>query len=66
MNTVQTENKMTMTVLDAATLLGISQHTAYLLASEGKLPGAFWLNGRILVSGRVLKRFVDGEHHGDN
>ncbi len=61
MNTVQAENKLTMTVADAANLLGISQHTAYTLASDGKLPGAFRLRGRILISRRALERVSEGE-----
>ena len=63
MNKVGNEHKMTMSISDAASALGIGRHTAYTLAGEGKLPGAFRLGGRILISRKALERFVDGDHH---
>ena len=63
MSKVHNEHRMTMTISDAASALGIGRHTAYTLAGEGKLPGAFRLGGRILISRKALERFVDGDHH---
>ena len=63
MNKVDNEQKMTLTIPDTASALGIGRHTAYTLAGEGKLPGAVRLGGRILISRKALERFVDGDHH---
>ena len=49
--------KQTVTVDEAAKLLGISRATAYQLAHEGKLPGARRLGRRIVVSRKALEFF---------
>ena len=52
--------KQTVTVREAAKLLGISRGTAYQLAKEGKLPGALRLGRRIVVSRKALELFLEG------
>ena len=52
--------KQTVTVREAAKLLGISRGTAYQLAKEGKLPGALRLGRRIVVSKKALELFLEG------
>jgi excisionase family DNA binding protein len=49
----------TFTVEETARILGIGRQTAYDLASEGELPGAFRLGKRIMVSKRALERFLE-------
>lgn len=39
--------------------LNIGRRQAYQLARAGRLPGAFRLGGRILVSRAALERFID-------
>jgi excisionase family DNA binding protein len=60
---MNTENEVaaTMSVTQAAKLLGIGRQTAYDLAAQGKLPGARRLGRRIIVSKRALERFLDGD-----
>ena len=60
MNTAN-EVAATMSVTQAAKLLGIGRQTAYDLAAQGKLPGARRLGRRIIVSKRALERFLDGD-----
>ena len=55
------ETVATMSVTQAAQLLGIGRQTAYDLANTGKLPGARRLGRRIIVSKRALERFLDGD-----
>jgi excisionase family DNA binding protein len=51
----------TISVESAAKTLGIGRQTAYNLAREGRFPGAIRLGRRIVVSKRVLERFLDGQ-----
>ncbi len=60
MNT-SNEVAATMSVTQAAKLLGIGRQTAYDLAAQGKLPGARRLGRRIIVSKRAFERFLDGD-----
>ena len=50
----------TLRVEQAAKLLGISRQTAYVLANQGRLPGALRLGKRIVVSKRQLQKFLEG------
>ena len=50
----------TLKVEQAAKLLGISRQTAYVLANQGRLPGALRLGKRIVVSKRQLQKFLEG------
>ncbi len=61
MTTQQTE-PLTMTVGEAARVLGISRGGAYELAKRNELPGAIKLGGRIVVSRRQLERTLNGEN----
>ena len=54
-------DQATMTVTDAANLLGIGRQTAYDLVAQGKLPGALRLGRRIVVSKKALERFLDSD-----
>lgn len=59
-----TEERLTLTVREAATMLGISRNLAYQLAREGKLPGVIKLGDKRLVVSRIqlenlLRRGVD-------
>jgi excisionase family DNA binding protein len=54
---------LTVKVEEAAQLLGIARQTAYVLAREGKLPGARRLGGRIVVSRKVLEGFLEGRSY---
>ena len=48
----------TLTVEEAAKLLGIGRSLAYDLAQSGELPGARRLGGRYIVSKAVLLAFL--------
>ena len=52
---------LTISVEEAARRLGIGRTLAYELAQRGDLPGALRLGGRIVVSGHVLERTINGE-----
>ena len=59
---VVTETRLTLTVKEAATMLGISKNLAYELARRGELPGAIKLgHKRIVVSKVQLERILQGE-----
>ena len=51
----------TLTVEEAAKLLGIGRQTAYDLARQMKLPGARRLGRRIVVARKALDAFLDDE-----
>ena len=51
----------TLTVEEAAKLLGIGRQTAYDLARQMKLPGARRLGRRIVVARKALEAFLDDE-----
>jgi excisionase family DNA binding protein len=50
---------LTLTVPEAARLLGINRNTAYLLAARGELP-VLRLGGRVLVVRAALERMLAG------
>lgn len=52
------DTRRTLTVEEAAKLLGIGRSLAYELARRGELPGALRLGGRIIVSRAALERFL--------
>ena len=58
--------RMTLTVQEAADVLGIGRQNAYQLAGQGNLPGAFRIGRKILVSRNCLLRFIDGGFHDGN
>ena len=51
----------TLTVSEAAKLLGIGRQTAYDLVAQGELPGAIRLGRRIVVSRKVLEDVLSGD-----
>ena len=58
-----TEGRLTLTVKEAAAMLGISKNLAYELAKRGELPGAIKLGEkRIVVSKIQLERILEGKH----
>ena len=58
--TLVMDERKTLTVVEAANILGIGRNTAYELARQGKLPGALRLGRRILVSRQALEAFLEG------
>ncbi len=52
-------SRVTLTVEEAAALLGISRTLAYELIARGDVP-CLRLGRRIVISRRVLERMVDG------
>ena len=52
---------LTMTISEAAQLLGFSKNTAYELAHRGALPGAKQLGTRWVVSRKVFLASLEGE-----
>jgi excisionase family DNA binding protein len=58
--------RLTLSVKEAAVMLGISKNTAYMLAQRGELPGAIKLGEkRIVVSKFLLNRFLEGPPRAD-
>ena len=55
--------KLTISIVEAAEMIGISRSKAYDLVRQGKFPGAFRLGNRIIVSRNKLEEFlgVEGE-----
>lgn len=47
--------RKTMTVPEAAKILGISKNRAYLAARNNQLPGAFRVGGRVLVAKKLFE-----------
>ena len=58
----QEEKRLTVTVTEAARMLGIGRGTAYELAAEGKLPGAIRFGKRIVVSRKALERALEASN----
>ena len=60
----QTHEKLTLSVAEAAQMLGISAPKAYELTHRADFP-AFRIGNRTLVSRRLLEKWVDREAGGD-
>lgn len=60
MRDMATTERQTVTVAEAAAILGISRTLAFELARRGELPGAIKLGGRIVVSVREIERALRG------
>lgn len=57
-----TEVRLTLTVREAAAMLGISKNLAYELVRRGELPGVLKLGKkRIAISKAQFQKFLDGE-----
>ena len=57
------ENRLVLTVTEAAAALGISRAHAYELVARGELP-SLRLGRRIVVPRRGLQRLIDGDTDG--
>lgn len=58
---MQDKNRLTLTVAEAATMLGISRNLAYELARRGELPGTIKLGQkRLVVSKAAINRLLAG------
>ena len=57
-----TANRMTVTVEEAAEILGISRAFAYALVRKDELP-SLRLGRRLVVPRRALERLLEDEHH---
>ena len=55
-----TDNRMTLTVEEAAEILGISRALAYALVKKEQLPG-LKLGRRLVVPRRALERLLQGD-----
>ena len=61
MTSKRLKDKLTLSVEEAAAMLGISRNLGYKLARQGKLPGAFQMGDkRLLVSKGVITRLIEG------
>ena len=60
-----THNRMTVTVEEAAEILGISRAFAYALVRRDELP-SLRLGRRLVVPRRALEQLLEGEHHHDH
>ncbi len=58
-----TDNRLTVTVEEAAEILGISRAFAYALVRREDLPSVR-LGRRLVIPRRALERLVNGEDHG--
>tara|TARA_Y100000588_G_scaffold12133_1_gene13194 strand:- start:451 stop:681 length:231 start_codon:yes stop_codon:yes gene_type:complete len=56
---IEVRNRHTLSVEEAAVVLGISRSYAYDMARRGKLPGVVRIGTRYLVSEAILLKFVD-------
>ena len=57
---MQNTKKQTLTVMEAAEVLGIGRQSAYELARRGELPGVRRLGGRFIVSKAELETYLSG------
>jgi excisionase family DNA binding protein len=62
---METDNRLVLTVSEAAAALGISRAHAYELVARGELP-SLRLGRRIVVPRRGLERLLDGDADGSH
>lgn len=61
------DERLTLTVKEAAAMLGISRNLAYELARRGKLPGVIKLGEKRIVVSRVqLENLLQGRANEDS
>lgn len=54
------ENRLTLSVEEAAAMLGISRNLGYKLARQGKLPGAISIGDkRLVVSKAAIEKLLE-------
>jgi excisionase family DNA binding protein len=56
--------RLTVTILEAAKLLGISRNLAYTLANSDKLPGVLRLGKRLVISKARLIDYINANQNG--
>ena len=59
---MQNTKKQTLTVMEAARILGIGRQSAYELARRGELPGVRRLGGRFIVSKAELEAYLSADN----
>ena len=60
---ITNNERLTVSVKEAAIMLGISKNLAYSLARRGKLPGVIQLGSkRMVVSRAVIERVLNGDN----
>ena len=58
----RTEKRLTLSVEETATLLGVSRNLAYKLARQGKLPGVIPIGERrLVVSKSAIERLLEDQ-----
>ena len=62
---MQSDNRLVLTVTEAAAVLGISRTHAYELVARGELP-ALRLGRRIVIPRRSLERLLNGDADGSH
>jgi excisionase family DNA binding protein len=64
---IANNERLTVSIKEAAVMLGISKNLAYSLARRGELPGAVKLGQKRMVVSRVqLERFLAGNSEAKN
>ena len=58
---LETVERATVTVSEAARILGIGRSAAYAAAASGTLPGAIRIGRRVVVSRMALERVLRGQ-----
>lgn len=58
---ITTVERKTLSVAEAAKVLGISRTYAYQQANAGTLPGCVKVGARMVVSVKQLNAYIDGE-----
>jgi excisionase family DNA binding protein len=61
MSATNTDERETVTIDEAARILGISRASAYAAAHRGELPGVLRLGRRLVVSRRALERALGSD-----
>jgi len=56
----QNTERQTLTIMEAARMLGIGRQTAYELARRGELPGVRRLGKRFIISKSELEAYLQG------
>lgn len=53
--------RKTLSIEEAAKVLGISRTYAYQMARAGQIPGCKKIGSRFIVSKKLLEEYIDGE-----
>ena len=64
---ISNDERLTVSIKEAAIMLGISKHLAYSLARRGELPGVIQLGQkRMVVSRAAIERLLNGDSEARN